>query len=466
MEIFDNLLQDYNSSIISEILGLTDTEREKIQVHMAQRETQMNMEDSQLRRMREEQLKSLLKIDNSDLKHSRTPHRLVFRRTTRKYGRKLGEALEFDFFSCHVGEIVNAQRFLDKRGLNVSYAGEWRDGMSIWGKSKDDKAMAIDQAASPSPSINAPASGISHDYSSPFTSKRQGSDIKYPGRPKDLFMRQGDPNLLSEQLIASCRENMRDSHREALHGSDMEVPKHRATLLRDSEYSCIEPLKLVKILPPIIRWHYSEPPLRCSIPDRPPNPAFRHSSTPITISSTRLRQKLENVKAEAQEGRSKAELEESKARKAVEDVSADDWSFQCPLPVGQAIFADDDCSQMTSPGRIMREKSPEAAHADSLFPLEDANEAQTIPSGVEDGIPSTNYKVRATPRGSEYSRPPSPSPSSLGCNGHVLSITSCVESSPDGECAGDNGESDMDDGDDGDEDEMVLVPIGSRRATN
>lgn len=465
MEIFSNLLHDYSSSLVSEILGLTDTEHERTQMHIAQREKQTNMEDSQLMRMREDQLKSLLKIDNSDLKNNRTPHRLIFRRTSRKYGRKLGEALKIDFFSCHVGELENAQRFLNQRGLDIGYSGEWSSGMSVWKGNRDYKTKKdLTQTVSPSPSVNAPASGSSHYCSSPSISKRQGSDTKYPGQPKDLFMRQGDPKLVSEQLIASYRQNMEDKRREPLHGSDTEDSMPGATLLHDSEYSCIEPLNLVKTLPPIIRWYYSEPPLRYSIPERPANPALRQSSMPITASSLRLKKKLENVRAEALKEKPDAGPEENNAEISVEEDIDDDWSSTCSLPIGQATLVDDR-SRMTSPGRIIRDKSPEIAPTDNLFPLEDMNETQVAPCEVEDGTTSTNCKIRAPPGdGSEYSRPPSPSPSSLGCNNNAPSMTSYVESSPGGDCADDDGEFDMDE-DNGDDDEMVLVPIGPRRTT-
>lgn len=464
MEIFSNLLHDYSSSLACEILGLTDTECERTQMHMAQRERQTNMEDSQLVRMREGQLKSLLKIDNSDLKNNRTPHRLIFRRTSRKYGRKLVGALKMDFFSCHVGELENAQRFLNQRGLDMSYSGEWSNGMSVWKGNRDYKTKKdITQTVLPSPSINAPASGSSHYcFSSPIP-KRQGSDKKYPGKPKDLFMRQGEPKLVSEQLIASCRQNMEDKRREPLHGSDTEDSMPGATLLRDSEYSFIEPLKLIKTLPPIIRWYYSEPPLRYSIPKRPANPAFGQSSMPITSSSLKMKQKLENVRAEALKEKPEAGTEENNAEISVEDID-DDWPSTCSLPIGQATLVDDR-SRMTSPGRIIRDKSPEIAPAGNLFPLEDMNETQVAPCEAENGTTSTNCKVRATPGdGSEYSCPPSPSPSSLGCNNHVPSMTSYVEFSPGGDCADDDGEFYMDE-DNGDDDEMVLVPVGPRRTT-
>lgn len=453
VEIFDNICKDHNFSVTSQILGLTDTERDKTQVYMAQRERQINLEDLQLQRMRNKQLMSLLKIDNSDLKHSQIPHKLTFHRISRKYSRKLEEALKIDFFSCHAGELVNAQRFLDQRGLDMDYAGEWCNGTSVSRKETcEAKNDAEDQITSQPASIDTAASGVSRNYLDISLPKQKDHMVKYPGRPKDLFMRQGDSKLLSEQLFIACQENLEeDNYREALGGNDS-PPKHRINRLCESEHPYIEPLKLVKTLPPMIRWHYSEPP-KCNIPEKPAS-----NSASTMTSSAILRQNLEKARTESQQQKSQTRTEDSKGGKEIEADSDDDRSSACSLLVGQAMFSDDSYSRLASPGRVMREKSPEAIRADKLFPLEDTNNARATSKADNDAGTTTDRAV-ATP-GNE-SRSPSPSPSSFGFNDQ--SMASCVESSPDAKRAGNDGESDMDNCDDGDIDEMVLVPTGLRK---
>lgn len=93
-----------------------------------------------------------------------------------------------------------------------------------------------------------------------------------------------------------------------------------------------------------------------------------------------------------------------------------------------------------------------------LFPLEDTSNARGT-SEKDDSTGTITDGMVAAP--GDESRSPSPSPSSFGF--HDQSMTNCMQSSPDAELAGIDGESDVDDCDDGDVDEMVLVPTSLRK---
>lgn len=414
---------------------------------MVLRENQIHLEDLQLQKMRDKQLKSLLKIDNSA--HNRIPHRLVFRRTSRQFGRRLSGAIDIDFFSCHVGELENAKRFLKRRGVDTSYAGEWSNGSSKT-KTAEDYASTrqggkdmVSGLGSPLTSTSAPTNDCAMGQMCDGNPRIRPSPTKvfHPGKPKGLFIHNTEP---------------RDCFRRTSRGSSpfhLSTGTQQTTLLRDSEYSCIEPLKLVKLLPPIVHFVSEPSSSRAGITEKTPAMGFRCHQMPKKTSSMRFREKLEQAKLEAQRDRPETRLRQEKH----EESSDDDQSSALSLPIGKPRSSDNS-SQPTSPGRILRERNPEQLHTDDdIFPLVNITDAPTV-SGLENLTSVTRSdQVRATPgNGSEVSVPASPSPSSIGFSDNVQSMTSFVGSTPD-ECV------DSDHDEEYDEDEMVLVPTSSEK---
>ncbi|BDD59793.1 hypothetical protein MAP00_004982 [Monascus purpureus] len=131
VEIFSNILQKHEWSRACHLLGLTREERVEIQEHITRRNMQIEMENAQLKEMREKQHRALLRIDNTTLRSSRVPHQLVFRKISRQYTRKLRERIQYDYFLCNAGELLDARQFLLKRELDRRYAGEWSNSEVI-----------------------------------------------------------------------------------------------------------------------------------------------------------------------------------------------------------------------------------------------------------------------------------------------------------------------------------------------
>lgn len=119
-------------------LGLTVEDCTKVQEHIKSRNKQIELENTQLKEMREKQLRALMRIDNSELKLNRVPHQLVFRKTSRQYRRKLRENIASDYLLCQAGEVLGARRFLHKHGLDPRYAGDWNNEMVVLRKSQGD----------------------------------------------------------------------------------------------------------------------------------------------------------------------------------------------------------------------------------------------------------------------------------------------------------------------------------------
>ena len=45
--------------------------------------------------------------------------------------------METDYLLCDVGELVNARRFLQRRGIDRHYAGEWSGSIVTWPRAED-----------------------------------------------------------------------------------------------------------------------------------------------------------------------------------------------------------------------------------------------------------------------------------------------------------------------------------------
>lgn len=460
VEIIDNLLQDHSWPIIFHMLALSTKQREEVQKYVALRNRQIDLEDSKLGQMREKQLNTLLGIDNSSWKHHETPHKLVFRRISRRHNCNIRKAIRADFFSCHLRELVNAKRFLDKRGIDKSYAGEWNNGM--WEqKATEERINTVSELESSSVNASAPTNdlmiGAVFDGSPSLSlSKRRRCHTTggiYPGRPEDLFMRQGDPSLLPGQSSVSCNGGLRDSPREALHGNHfthMNNGTQRAALLRNSEFSCIEPLKLVKTLPPIIRW-LSEPPrlpLKPRMVQRKWGTVVSRRPMPAMSASAKLKQRLRSVRSEAQQDRSKGGLENSTRENPIDE----DWSSAFCLPKARpSFFGGQGYSRptSTSPSKALLEGDNCTS---GLFQRGDPSDVSTTPDFEKFiTIPDSDQEVRVSnDNGSEDSCASSPLPSSMG-----FSMTSFVASTLERNGGCNN------QGEESNQDEMVLVPTGS-----
>lgn len=392
------------------MLGLTTKQCEKTQEYMAQREKQLDLEDAQLRRMREKQLKALLRIDNSALNHDRSSHKFVFRRASRKYGRRLSDAIKMDFFSCYPGELVNARRFLDKRRIDNGYAGEWSDGIADWKATEEGKNHTVSETGSPLVNAFASMDGFTDrtvpDFDLPASKRPRLNITIYPGAPKDIFERQGDPDLSRLCNI---------THRDAL------------------LHPCIKPLKAVTSPLPII-YHLVD-----SMPPQPSTEKLAElvvRGNPVPV-STWLKDRLNKIGLEVEQGFSR-----SLENKAWEDVSDDDWLSAFPLmePDPRSFESH---SQLTSPGKVILERNPDDLQVDEQF-LDFDDMIEIEQDEINDEVMGDS---------SEVSRPPSPSPSCLGFSDNVRSTTSYVETTPEAE----NSDCDEEESDE-DEDEMVLVP--------
>ncbi|PKX94062.1 uncharacterized protein P174DRAFT_369121 [Aspergillus novofumigatus IBT 16806] len=136
-EIAINLRQHYRWSTVYSRLGLGEKEREELQELIRRRDHQVAMEDSALHAMRAKQLKALLRIDSSSASRNKTPHKLVFRKISRKTTQRLRGNIGTNYLLCEVGELLNARQFLQRRGIERHYAGKWSGSIVTWPSAQD-----------------------------------------------------------------------------------------------------------------------------------------------------------------------------------------------------------------------------------------------------------------------------------------------------------------------------------------
>jgi hypothetical protein len=138
VEIFNNLIQSHSFSGVCHMLRLTIEECNEVQERLDSPNEQIQLENSELEDMREKQFRALMRIDNSALRQNKVPHQLVFRKTSRQCTRRLRESIGMDHLLCQSGDLLNARRFLHKRGIDRSYAGDWSNDMVTLRAPDDD----------------------------------------------------------------------------------------------------------------------------------------------------------------------------------------------------------------------------------------------------------------------------------------------------------------------------------------
>ncbi|GFF30176.1 hypothetical protein IFM46972_02846 [Aspergillus udagawae] len=243
-EIAINLSQHYRWSTVYSRLGLGEREREELQEFIRCRDHQVAIEDSALHAMRAKQLRALLRIDNGSASRHKTPHKLVFRKVSRKTTQSLKSNIETDYLLCEVGELLNARRFLQSRGIERHYAGEWSGSIVTWPRAQD--ASDAERRGSQGDSmVNGPVTPLGvgsitindrrHDFADssrphpasppyrivPTTEDIEGALVQYQGRdlpPRKLYHRgAGTRRLIVRLKFGQPRAKFFQAWKQSVH---------------------------------------------------------------------------------------------------------------------------------------------------------------------------------------------------------------------------------------------------------
>ena len=371
VEILDNMLPMHGFTTACHLLGLTAKQREEIFKHLNRRNRQIERENTQLAEMRLKQRRALLRIDNSDLKHNSVPPQLVFSKMSERCADTLRKKVKTDYLLCHAGDLLNARRFLHRRGLDRSFAGNWSNSLvALRAPESVTEEEMFEWKGPVAPEKQAPTSEAPlrpytpTPYANAGTSfkmeklNQRASFINAAGRaltvnPRELALRKGDPFAqpkwltdLQRQIQKEKFERHKREHREeeahrrglvrlkigterAAQIRNLETPRYAARQVYDqpnvfqqsidfSSWGMSPTKKRFDEIPGMVcrpRFPNDRP----SFDEEPQPPARRvmggrwsyDSIAPHRIlqtnSSFRLRQKLEEAKMDAQRERAEQE---------------------------------------------------------------------------------------------------------------------------------------------------------------
>jgi hypothetical protein len=120
------MLEVHDMSRIRFLLGLSQFEIEELKRNIHKRNDDVEYENRVLEEMQHKQLRALMCLDNSDLKKHSVPARLIMsRKSWTKCHRVIQKNSRMRYLLCQAGKLQNARRFLSRRGLPMTYAGEW-----------------------------------------------------------------------------------------------------------------------------------------------------------------------------------------------------------------------------------------------------------------------------------------------------------------------------------------------------
>ncbi|KAE8147843.1 hypothetical protein BDV25DRAFT_142361 [Aspergillus avenaceus] len=413
VEIFDNLQQRHGQVSAIRMLGLSVQEQELLERFIFGRNAQVELENAQLERMRERQLRELLRIDNS-VRNQHVPHRLVFRKISRQATRSLMGRADEDYLICRSDEVRDARRFLAKRGLDPHLVGDWSNTIATTSPVCTDKLDTREAEVQVDSGVGAdsdadllPAIEVVENHGEVSVGAME-SFINVAGRGAaakrgDTVLRNGQWNN-GARWLASLYAHDKPYLRAAFEGNkvihvkigpEREAQVEDVRTCREPEDSddpdnpppYVDPKKIAKSWPPIDLFYSSSRTSRFAvdesqvaryapiIPRRASalsnshvlsrtmggtwsySSAERHGNHPVT-SSERMQQRLEQARLEAQRPK-------TPETQRMTDMLHDCFKTPRPSP------GSEDWSPQTTPGRILAAFYPDEMYfEDALFALE------------------------------------------------------------------------------------------------
>lgn len=122
------MLEIHSLPKIGILLGLNQCDIEQLARELHQQNEGIELENSVLEDIREKQLRALMYLDNSDLKKHPVPAQLVMsRKSFVRCQRVIQKKSKMRYLLCQARDLLITRRFLSKRGLPTTYAGEWNN---------------------------------------------------------------------------------------------------------------------------------------------------------------------------------------------------------------------------------------------------------------------------------------------------------------------------------------------------
>ena len=335
VEIFVNLLQYYRWWDASEMLGFAVEDHENLRMLLAERDEQTDLEDARLSEMRERQLRALLMIDNSNPRHGQSSPQLVFRKISRQTSRSLKKSLETDYITCSAKGVADARLFLQKRGIDDRFVGEWADCINPLEPSRDDTGQSLasgELELEPAVSTSSPIRSDNNVLGSLKTTQHSPvNTVETSSAPgtTGLLQSQSDLDLPLEWLtfLHQNYSHAVESFRPTPQNDGLirlRVNAERAAQVEKPEGVHSEPAKLWHEFPPLDLFFYEPLPPNLNGNDKNPTPEPKTASNrqnqldpmcetqsdsapvpgvPLVTSSTRLQQRTQDARVMAWRGK-------------------------------------------------------------------------------------------------------------------------------------------------------------------
>lgn len=147
VEIIHNLQKSLSWAEIVSALRLTRQEATSVLEHCHHRNMQLETENRIIRDMHEEQLKTILAVDNLDPEKKGVPDQLVLRKSTKRYISDLMPRVSPDYLMCEPWELLRSRKYLKHVGLNPDLVGEWGTNMvTLQEYGAEEKAIPLQGA--------------------------------------------------------------------------------------------------------------------------------------------------------------------------------------------------------------------------------------------------------------------------------------------------------------------------------
>ncbi|KAF3398504.1 hypothetical protein F1880_006392 [Penicillium rolfsii] len=126
-EIADNILENENWKDAAGKLGLTQKQRRMAKRFARRYEQALEREDKEMERMRDDQLRYLLRMDNSKIQGDQAER--ILAKIASRSQQKLLEHPDRDLKKCKFSDLRKAWCFLNEHGLPWELAGVWSNGV-------------------------------------------------------------------------------------------------------------------------------------------------------------------------------------------------------------------------------------------------------------------------------------------------------------------------------------------------
>jgi hypothetical protein len=126
IEIADNMLLRWHIGKIQKVLSLSNKEVVELQRNLNKRDQDIEYENKILEEMRATQMRTLLDLDYSQLHKYSIPEKMIMsRKSWARCHKVIKKNSKMKYLLCQLGDLRLARKFLAKRGLPLSDAGDW-----------------------------------------------------------------------------------------------------------------------------------------------------------------------------------------------------------------------------------------------------------------------------------------------------------------------------------------------------